>query len=349
MNDIALLPKGFYDLLTEEANHKATVSEALRQFFIQYGYEYVDPPLLEFETSLFAGAGAALEEKTFRVLDPAAEAMAGIRADITPQIARIASTRLENKQKPLRLSYLGEVLRVKGQGLYKNRQLTQAGIEIIGTDKLTADAEIIALAIKSIQSLGLNTLSLDFTIPAFVEHILEDISLEEEEKKELIYALQKKEVQAIKERGKDKGELLASLATPGVSIEAVIEQLEKTELPAKAAAQMVSLKSIVADVTQRCPNLSMTADLIEYNGLTYHNGVCFSIFETQTATEIAKGGRYTIPETNLEAAGCSLYVNPLLRLVEKPTESPRITITKDTPEEEITALHSQGKITIYSD
>src|SRR5579871_6204204 len=117
MNDVshpALLPTGMRDLLPPEAEAEAQVVARLMATLAAHGYQRVKPPLVEFEETLFAGAGAAMAASTFRIMDPGSHRMIGVRADMTPQIARIAATRLANAARPLRLSYAGQVLRVRG-------------------------------------------------------------------------------------------------------------------------------------------------------------------------------------------------------------------------------------------
>ena len=110
----ALLPAGLRDVLPPDAGFEAGVVEHLLGSLAGHGYERVKPPLVEFEESLLAGAGAAMAGATFRLMDPASQRMMGVRADITPQIARIAATRLAGAPRPLRLSYAGEVLCLVG-------------------------------------------------------------------------------------------------------------------------------------------------------------------------------------------------------------------------------------------
>ena len=128
----ALLPAGLSDLLPPDAENEAASVAALMEVFASHGYERVKPPLLEFEDGLFAGAGAATADQTFRLMDPESQRMMGLRADTTPQVARIASTRLAAAPRPLRLSYAGQCLRVRGNQLAPERQIGQAGIELIG-------------------------------------------------------------------------------------------------------------------------------------------------------------------------------------------------------------------------
>src|SRR3984893_9617733 len=149
MNDAphpALLPAGLYDLLPPEAEREAEVTAKLTGVLASHGYERVKPPLVEFEETLLSGAGAAMASDTFRTMDPISHRMIGVRADMTPQVARIAATRLAQRPRPLRLSYAGQVLRVTGSEMRPERQIGQAGAELIGAGGVAADIEGMAAA-----------------------------------------------------------------------------------------------------------------------------------------------------------------------------------------------------------
>src|SRR5204863_6728718 len=149
MNDAphpALLPTGLNDLLPPEAAIEAEATALLMGVLAAHGYQRVKPPLVEFEETLLAGAGAMTATETFRLMDPISHRMIGVRADMTPQVARIAATRLAHKPRPLRLSYAGQVLRVKGSEMRPERQIGQAGAELIGAGGPAAGVEVIGVA-----------------------------------------------------------------------------------------------------------------------------------------------------------------------------------------------------------
>src|SRR6516164_2111489 len=149
----ALLPTGMHDLLPPEAEIEAAVVAQLMATLRAHGYERVKPPLVEFEETLFSGAGAAMATSTFRMMDPVSHRMIGVRADMTPQIGRIAATRLGNAPRPLRLSYAGQVLRVRGSEIRPERQVGQVGAELIGAAEPDADVEAIAVAAATLAAL----------------------------------------------------------------------------------------------------------------------------------------------------------------------------------------------------
>src|SRR6266849_8259160 len=176
MNDMphpALLPAGLYDLLPPEAEIEAEVTGRLMGVLAAHGYQRVKPPLVEFEETLLVGAGAAMAADTFRTMDPISHRMIGVRADMTPQVARIAATRLLSRPRPLRLSYAGQVLRVKGSQMRPERQVGQAGAELIGAEGPAADVEAIAVAGEALATVGVPHLSVDITLPTLVPAIAE--------------------------------------------------------------------------------------------------------------------------------------------------------------------------------
>jgi ATP phosphoribosyltransferase regulatory subunit len=174
-----LLPAGFTDLLPPEAEHEAALVEALMESFARHGYERVKPPLLEFEESLLAGSGAAVADQTFRLMDPVSQRMMGLRADTTPQVSRIAATRLGAAARPLRLCYAGQVLRVRGSELSPERQLPQAGIELIGGAAPEADAEVALVAAEALVHAGIGDVTLDVTLPRLAHALIEAAGIEE--------------------------------------------------------------------------------------------------------------------------------------------------------------------------
>ena len=189
----ALLPAGLQDGLPPEAAHEAAMTERLVAALSSHGYERVKPPLLEFEDSLLAGPGAQVSPQTFRLMDPVSQRMMGLRADMTPQVARIAASRLGRAPRPLRLCYAGEVLRVRGNQLRPERQFAQVGAELLGSDAPAADAEVVLLAAEALRSVGLESLSIDLSLPTVVGAVLQELGLEEEARAALRAALDRKD------------------------------------------------------------------------------------------------------------------------------------------------------------
>ena len=147
-----LLPAGLSDVLYPKAQVQAKKIENLLDVFSNYGYLRVKPPLVEYEETLLSdGPGTVLKDDTFRIMDPLSQRMMALRSDVTAQISRIASTRLSHLARPLRLSYSGDVLRVKGDSFNTERQKTQVGAELIGLENEFCDAEIILICLKALK------------------------------------------------------------------------------------------------------------------------------------------------------------------------------------------------------
>ena len=197
----ALLPAGLRDLLPPDAETEASAVEALMTVFAAHGYQRVKPPLLEFEDSLLAGSGVAVADQTFRLMDPDSQRMMGLRADTTPQVARIATTRLAGAPRPLRLSYAGQCLRVRGNQLAPDRQVAQAGVELIGHDSPEADAETVLVAAEALAAVGLTRVSFDLTLPMLVPSLLDDAGMTGPDRAVLARALDRKDAAAVSRHG----------------------------------------------------------------------------------------------------------------------------------------------------
>ncbi|MDR3536743.1 MAG: ATP phosphoribosyltransferase regulatory subunit, partial [Acetobacteraceae bacterium] len=207
----ALLPAGLRDLLPPEAETEASAVEALMDVFAAHGYQRVKPPLLEFEDTLLVGSGTAVADQTFRLMDPDSQRKMGLRADTTPQVARIATTRLAGAARPLRLSYAGQCLRVRGTQLAPDRQVAQAGIELIGVDSPAADAEIVLVAAEALAAVGLTRVSFDLTLPNLVPALLDDAGLAGSARAALARALDRKDAAAVTAQGGALAPVLTAL------------------------------------------------------------------------------------------------------------------------------------------
>ena len=205
------MPAGFRDVLPPDAAFEEQIANRLVDFFSLRGYNRIKPPLMEFEEGLLSGTGIALAPQTFRLMDPISQRMMGIRADITPQIARVALSRLRTWPRPLRLSYAGEVLRVRGSQLLPGRQLYQVGAEIIGSEMPSADAEIICLVLDAISDAGVSDLCLDLNVPPLVPNILTQFGVVGEDYLKVREALDRKDRNFTSLIAKEASEILIAL------------------------------------------------------------------------------------------------------------------------------------------
>ncbi len=343
-----MLPAGIYDQLSPDATIHRAANETLLNTFAGFGYAYVCPPLIEFESGLFTGSAASLSTNAFRLVDPLSQQMLAIRSDITIQIARIAASRLQHAPLPLRLSYAGDVLRAGGDALHHERQLTQAGIELIGVDTLHADIEVIRVAIEALSALGIEHISIDFSLPGLKDIVLECLKLNPQERSKLEDAIARKDPKLIAAHGGKQSALLLDLCAPSITL----AQFNTLSLPKEAKPLAKQLKELVDMVSSHFGSLHITIDPLEARHGAYHCGVAFSLFARGAPSEIGRGGRYKIKNdrvtdaSSYEAVGCSLYVNMLTPLLKSDTVTKRILLPLNTDETAASQLREQGYVTI---
>jgi ATP phosphoribosyltransferase regulatory subunit len=347
MNDAAahpaLLPAGLRDVLPPEAELEAKSVETIMDCFAAHGYQRVAPPLLEFEDSLFAGSGAATAEQTFRLMDPASQHMMGLRADTTPQIARLATTRLGAAPRPLRLAYAGQCLLVRGSQLRPERQISQAGIELIGHDTAAADAEILLTAAAALEAVGLTDISFDLTVPRLVPDLLEPLS--HSAQAALARALDRKDAAEIAQHGGALAETLLALLAASGPVERAIPALLAISLPPAARAQIIRLAETVAAVQALQPGLALTADGVEFRGYRYHTGICITVFAPGRQAELGRGGRYLCGDVE-PATGITLYPDTIVQAAPAAALRPRVYLPFGTAAANAAAARAQNFATI---
>ena len=336
----ALLPTGLRDLLPPDAAFEAWAIERLMGTFAGHGYERVKPPLIEFETSLLAGPGAALSSQMFRVVDPISQRVMGVRPDQTLQVARMATSRLVNRPRPLRLSYAGQVLRVKGSQLRPERQFAQAGLELIGSAAASADAEVILLATEAAVALGAEEVTVDLTIPTLVPALFDDLGLDADARERCATALAHKDAAAVADV--DGTALLTALVEATGTLERAAERLRAIDLPPKAAAERGRLLEVAGLIRADAPDLRITVDPVESRGFEYHTGVTCVLFAPGVSGELGRGGRYLAGETGEEATGVTLYLDTLLSVLPHPEEPFKLLLPHGTGRAARGKLRTEG-------
>jgi ATP phosphoribosyltransferase regulatory subunit len=356
MNDAphpALLPAGLYDLLPPEAEIEAEVMARLMGVLASHGYERVKPPLVEFEDTLLSGAGAVMASDTFRTMDPISHRMIGVRADMTPQVARIAATRLAHRPRPLRLSYSGQVLRVKGSQMRPERQVGQAGAELIGAPGPAADVEAIAVAGEALAAVGVPHLSVDLTLPTLVPAIAEAYGIVGERAAGLRAALDRKDMAAVASRAGEAGALLAALVAAAGTGSATLAALDRLDLPERARAERERLGAVIEGLAAAVPALKVTVDPVENRGFEYHTGISFTFFARVDPSlgplgELGRGGRYEAgdPAASEPATGFTLYTDTILHTLAEPPPRRRVLVPLEADRSRVAALRAEGWLTV---
>jgi ATP phosphoribosyltransferase regulatory subunit len=341
----ALLPAGLRDLLPPDAEIEAAAIEAMLGCFAGHGYQRVKPPLVEFEQSLLGGSGAAVAEQTFRMMDPESHRMLAIRADTTPQVARIATTRLATAPRPLRLSYAGQCLRLRGSQLAPDRQVAQAGIELIGSDSAEADAEIVLVGAEALTAAGLTQVSFDLTMPTMAALLLDSEPFKPERRQALAHALDRKDAAAVTALGGGIAETLTNLLLAAGEAGPALAALGVAKLPPEARALADRLAAVVAAIRARAPALRLTADPLEFRGFRYHTGPCLTVYALGHQQELGRGGRYISGERE-PATGLTLFPDAILGAAKPPRPRPRLYLPAGTDGAIAAGFRAQGYATI---
>jgi ATP phosphoribosyltransferase regulatory subunit len=361
MNDAphpALLPAGLYDLLPPEAEIEAAVTSQLIGVLASHGYERVKPPLVEFEETLLSGTGSAMASDTFRTMDPISHRMVALRADMTPQIGRIAATRLPHRPRPLRLSYAGQVLRVRATQMRPERQFGQVGAELIGAAGPAADVEAIAVAGEALTAVGVPHLSVDITLPTLVPAIAEAYGIVGERWAALRAALDRKDVAAVACLAGEAGELLASLVAAAGLAGPARAALDRLDLPERAGIERDRLGAVLDRLDAAIPGIKVTVEPVENRGFEYHTGISFTFFarvdpaleplSLGSMGELGRGGRYQAgdPAAPEPATGFTLYTDTILRTLPEPGPRRRLFVPFEADRARVRALREVGWITV---
>jgi ATP phosphoribosyltransferase regulatory subunit len=341
----ALLPAGLRDLLPPDAETEASAVEALMTVFAAHGYQRVKPPLLEFEDSLLAGSGLAVADQTFRLMDPDSQRMMGLRADTTPQVARIATTRLGSVARPLRLSYAGQCLRVRGSQLAPERQVAQAGVELIGHDSPAADAETVVVAAEALAAVGLTRVSFDLTLPMLVPSLLDDAGLIGPDRVALARALDRKDAAAVARHGGALAPVLTELLLAAGPADRALAALIEARLPGPAGMLAERAGETVTAVRAAAPGLRLTLDPVEFRGFRYETGVSVTVYALGRHEELGRGGRYICGE-NEPATGLTLFPDAILRVAPSRQARPRVFVPRGADQGAAAGLRADGFATV---
>jgi len=317
-----LLPENIADVLPSEARRIEELRRRLLDLYRSYGYELVMPPLVEYLDSLLTGSGADLNLRTFKLVDQLSGRTLGVRADITPQVARI-DAHLLNREGVTRLCYAGSVLHTRPQGLLATREPIHAGAELYGHAGIEADLEAIELLVRSLEAAGVARLRIDLCHAAIVPAILALDDSGAERDVETLYALLRgKDVPGLDEWLGDMPQALRAplRALPGLHgrvatgrgdapesdspLAAHDSPLAAHDSPlARARAVLPQAAPIVAALDQleqlcasplwqRWPSVELSIDLADLRGYQYHNGITFAAYVEELPYAVARGGRY---------------------------------------------------------
>jgi len=321
-----LLPEGIEELLHEQAARLETVRRKLLDLYRCWGYELVIPPLVEYLESLLTGTGNDLQLQTFKLTDQLTGRLMGVRADMTPQVARIDNHQLK-REEPTRLCYLGTVLHTRPEGLGGSRSPLQVGAELYGHTGMESDLEVLSLMVETLRSVGLSELHVDLGHVGIFRGLAAQAGLDGEVEAELFGALQRKAVPEIEDllqgqAGLRAGsrQMLAALAR----LNGGAEVLEEAETALAAATDEVrealaELRRLGESAERLLPDVTFNFDLAELRGYHYHTGAVFAALVPGQGRAVALGGRYDdigrVFGRPRPATGFSTDLNALIGLV----------------------------------
>lgn len=293
-----LLPEGIEEILPPAARRLERLRRELLDLYAGWGYELVIPPLIEFLESLLTGAGDDLELQTFKLTDQLSGRMMGVRADMTPQVARM-DAHLIKRAGPTRLCYMGPVLRTRADGFGGSRSPYQAGVELYGHRGHESDGEVLTLMLETLAVAGVNDVHLDLGHVAIFRELVRKVGLDREREALLFEALQRQALPEIRQYltawtlPASGADLLLALA----ELNGGTEALDQAELRLAGAGigvgeALATLRRLVTALRRQWPELPIHVDLAELRGYHYHTGVVFAAYVPGQGQAVAQGGRY---------------------------------------------------------
>lgn len=329
-DDRWLLPEGVDEVLPPRAQALEQLRQNVLEHCRRWGYELVMPPEIEFLDSLLTGAAHDLDIQTFKLTDHLSGRLMGVRADMTPQAARIDAHQLR-RDCPVRLCYVGTVLQTRPEGPTASRNALQVGAELYGHAGVESDAEIIALMLETLDIAGIAGPHLDLGHVGIFRALAGEAGLTPELETRLWDALQRKAGPEIRtlvgqsDAPADARERLVALADLNGGVEVLDEASGRLAGAGDAVHDAVrELWSIAGALQQWAPNVPLHFDLGELRGYRYHTGVVFSAFLPGHGEEIARGGRYDetgrVFGRSRPATGFSADLKALFALGDNPIE-----------------------------
>ena len=313
-----VLPDHIADVLPSEARHIEELRRKLLDTARSYGYELVMPPLLEHLESLLTGTGEALDLQTFKLVDQISGRMMGLRADTTPQVARI-DAHLLNRQGVTRLCYCGPVLHTRPDRPHATREPLQFGAEIYGHAGIEADVEALLLALDCLRAAKVQDISVDLGDARIVRLLLEGTSADSATLTNIHAALAAKDASALA----DATQALPSAARDGLQallgLYGGISVLDEAARVLPASAGMTAVLSQLRQLAGHLDGVRVTFDLADLRGYAYYSGARFAIYVPGASDALVRGGRYdevgAVFGRNRPAAGFSMDVRELVGVV----------------------------------
>ena len=289
-----LLPEGVDELLPPAARQLEGMRRRVLDVFHAWGFDYVEPPIIEYVESLQVGSGSDLDLQTFKVIDQRTGRLLGVRADMTSQAARIDAHSLDGHGVQ-RLCYAGTVIHANPASVLDSRVPLKAGAEIFGSPDLAADAEVVALLLETLRCVDITRPVLVLGHMGIYRSLLSSLEIAPSREPALFDAVQNKSETDIAEiLGKQQGTALMVRLPTLMGRQDVFPEARAAlaQAPESALKAVDALEQLAETVENRCPDVELRFDFSELAGYGYHNGPVFSAYEAQQGSALARGGRY---------------------------------------------------------
>ena len=356
-----ILPEGIEEILPPRAEQMDRLCREIIDLYTTWGYQLVIPPMIEYMDSLLTGTGKDLDLQIFKLTDQLSGRLMGVRADTTPQVARIDAHNLK-REVPTRLCYLGTVLHTRPENTGGNRSPLQVGAELYGHKGIESDIEVLCLMIETIKKVGLENIHVDLGHVGIYNNLIRLAKLDEDSESELFDVLQRKAMPELSEMisagtlPAEVGKMFKALITSNGSIKDFKKAAALFENISPEVKDCLSdLQSMIELASKKMPEVTLNFDLSELRGYRYHTGIVFTAYVPGYGQGIAFGGRYDDIGSAFgrarPATGFSTDIKTLLGLNNHINIESRCGIyapRSDEPDQEeaIINLRGQGEIVI---
>ncbi|MEH6757335.1 MAG: ATP phosphoribosyltransferase regulatory subunit [Parasphingorhabdus sp.] len=339
-----LLPEGFHDSLPPYAEAGSRLERDVLDTLASHGYARVSPPLVEYEDVVTGRMNGSAKSDLMRFVDPISQRTLALRPDVTMQIGRIASTSLSEATRPLRLSYSGQVLKLRSGQLHPERSRLQIGAELIGTDSVAAASEIVAVAIEALGRAGVTGITVDFTLPDLINILAAGpLPLNEAQIAEVRNELDMKDAGGLAAMGATGYLPLIEATGP---FDEAMKRLREFDSENLLTSRLDGIAKIAESINGQA---NLTLDPTERHGFEYQSWLGFTLYADGFIGALGRGGSYEIasshdvPET---AVGFSLYPSPLIQAGLGAKPKPTVFLPMDSATEAGEKLRADGWRTV---
>jgi ATP phosphoribosyltransferase regulatory subunit len=286
-----LLPENISDVLPDEAWRVERLRRGLLDLYRGYGYEYVIPPLIEHLESLLSGTDQDLDLRTFKLVDQSSGRSLGVRADATPQVARI-DAHILNRSGVVRLCYAGPVLHARPQHALASREAIQVGAELYGEPSIEADLEVLQLAARSLDLIGARQVKIDLGHSGVLRSLLSADPSAQERLEEILGALNSKDLPALRSAAAGLAAATRDALLALTDLHGGMQTVHRARGRLPAGTAMTQALDELEALAARCPGGSASIDLADLHGYRYYTGATFAAYAAGSPGPLLRGGRY---------------------------------------------------------